>query len=164
MALLVPFDRAELCLDFFALLVVDADDVVFACCGEGAAVGGVVHCHYVVTLFKSVPDLFARFGRELIEMTTGASNQQDWSGAATVFAQRPPPQSIDRTLLSNASVDLSYLVISSQIENPDVTIRIAASSHRVLLVESGHHEFMLAWDDSLHENFVFEWDFLDYSG
>jgi hypothetical protein len=117
-SLLMPLDCAEFMGYFLCLFVVDADDVVLACGGEGGAGGGVVERHDEVVLFDAVPDLLACFCGELVEVAAGVGDQQDGGGAAVVLVEGAPAEGVDRTGLANSSVDLCDLVVGAEVEHP----------------------------------------------
>ena len=80
-----------------------------------------------------------------------------------MFVDGSEPECIDRPLFFDSCIDLCYFIICSKVEDSDKAIRVTTCRHGILLVELGHHQFVLFWYDSFHEDFVFEGYFLDDS-
>jgi hypothetical protein len=62
-----------------------------------------------------------------------------------------------------SGIDLCNLVVSAQVEDSHVAVRIAAGSHGILLVELGHHQLRLLRNHGLHQHLVLQRDLLDDS-
>lgn len=149
--------------NLLCLLIVYSDGVVLPSCAETAARWGIVQSHYVVPFLACLEDLFPCLGRVLEEVSVGIGHQDNCSGGVAHFVEGSPAERIDGSWVLGSCIDLSDFVIGPQIENPYKSITISTGGHGVFMVEFSDHQFSGLRDDSLHEYFVLEWDFLDYS-
>ena len=125
---------------FFSFLIVDPDEVILACCGEGSSIGVVVKGHNVVSFLEVMPNLLAGLGRELVEVAVGVGYQENCGGAAIKFIDGSPPEGVDWALLPDSGVDLGYFVVGAEVEDSNEAVGVATGSHSILLIELGTHE------------------------
>ena len=153
----MPCGAFQLLSDFLCFLVVYPYDVVFSSCCEVFSIWMVVHCQNVIFFLCCLPYLFARFGCKLIKVTICASNQNNWTHGR-VLVLWSPPQTIDRNIFFGfwIDIDLTNLVVGTQIIYSHYTVTVTACCHGILVTETGNHQFCLLWNDWLDQKLVFK--------
>lgn len=149
--------------NFLGLLIVNSNDIIFSCCRKTTTCWIIVYSHNIVSFFVSMKDFFTSFRSILIKMSICVGNEKYCCSATICFIHWSPPQSIYWSWLFCSCVDLGDLIISSQIENPDVPITISTCGHCILMIKANNHQLRLLLDDCLHQDLILQRDPLDNS-
>lgn len=122
----------------------------------------------MIVSFNTVPQLLARFGYELEDMSIGVGGEHYCAHGFYFFGVGPPADGVDGCLqvafpVLDVGVELRDLAGLDHVVDAHEAIAMAAGYQRVLVSEFGQHDFALLPDGALHAELLLEGDLLDES-